>query len=411
MSKSLQKRLRMFSFAVILVTLSLTARLAWLQIYNYDHYLSEADNNRLRDLPITATRGEMLDINGLKLATNRPGFSVSLLDLDRQKAADVIDYLSKTLEIDELEIYDKINQQQYKSFAPIRIANDVSAEVVAKLEERRIDLPGVLIETQPVREYPEQTLGAHILGYVGVIRAAQYQEMKTDGYRFTDVIGQSGLESTWEQRLRGQDGILRVETNHYGSRVRVIDKTDPVPGHNLQLTVDARLQSIAERAIAEVIANLTEKGNEQVGKGAVVALDPSTGGILAMVSFPSFNPNTFFKDYADIQADPNKPETNKAIQGTYPVGSTYKLVGTLAALEEGVITDQTRVTCLGVKTFFGSDRRRCFNSRAHGPLNVYGALRVSCNIFYYEMGFRLGVERLTAYAKDFGFGNVTGLTD
>ena len=411
MTKSLQKRLRTFSIAVVFVTLLLTARLAWLQIYRYDDYVAQAENNRLRDLPITATRGEIIDRNGLKLATNRPGFTVSILDLDRNKAAEIIQYLSETLEVETEEIYEKLMQQQYKSFAPIRIANDVSPEVVAKLEERRVDLPGVIIETQPVREYPQQSLAAHVLGYVGVIRAEQYQEMKSEGYRFTDIIGQSGLESAWEKYLRGQDGILSVETDRFGNRVRVIGQTDPIPGHNLQLTLDGRLQEIAERAIATVVEDLLKKGNEQAGKGAIVAIDPRTGGILAMVSYPSFNPNTFFADYNELLADPNRPQINKAIQGTYPVGSTFKLVGTLAALEEGVITKNSRVLCNGVKTFFGSDRRRCFGSHAHGALNVVGAIRISCNIFFYEMGYRLGFDRLSAYAKDFGFGKPTGLTD
>jgi penicillin-binding protein 2 len=411
MSKSLQKRLRVFTFAVVFVALLLTARLAWLQIYKYDHYLVQAENNRLRDLPITATRGEIRDRNGISLATNRPGFSVSLLDLDRKKAAEVIDYLSQTLGIEKEEIQEKILKQQYKRFAPIRIANDVSPEIVAQLEERAMDLPGVIIETQPVREYPLQTLAAHVLGYVGVIRDYQYEAMKAEGYRFTDIIGQAGLEATYEQYLRGQDGILRVETDRFGNRVRVLERTEPVAGSDLILTLDARLQDIAERALAQVIADLREKGNTQASRGAVVALDPNSGGILAIASYPAFNPNTFFQDYNEIKADPDKPEVNKAIQGTYPVGSTFKLVGAMAALEEGVITGNSRVTCLGVKSFFGRDRRRCYAGTAHGSLNVVGALQKSCNIFFYEMGYRLGIERLAAYAKDFGFGQVTGLTD
>ncbi len=171
------------------------------------------------------------------------------------------------------------------------------------------------------------------------------------------------------------------------------------------------MQEIVERALSEKITELQKNGVKQAGKGAVVAIDPNTGGILAMASYPSFNPNSFFADYNELVADPHQPQINKAIQGTYPVGSTFKLVGTLAALEEGVITKNSRVLCRGVKSFFGSDRRRCFGSHAHGALNVVGAIRISCNIFFYEMGYRLGFDRLSAYAKDFGFGQPTGLTD
>ncbi|NLM52019.1 MAG: penicillin-binding protein 2 [Firmicutes bacterium] len=411
MSKSLQRRLRVFTVVVIMIILLLTARLAWLQIYQYDYYVAKAESNRLRDIPILATRGEIKDRNGQVLATNRPGYTVSLLGLDRQKAADVIRYLSEILEIEEQEIRDKIAKQQFKSYAPIQIATDVSPEIVAQLEERRLELPGVIYETQPVREYPQQSVAAHILGYVGVIRENQYQELKHEGYRFTDIIGQSGLEATFEKYLRGQDGTLRVETNRFGNRVRELERTNPIPGNTLHLTLDLRLQVIAENALDQVIAALKEEGNEQVGKGAVVALDPNTGGILAMVSYPAFNPNTFYQDYNEIRDNPDKPEINKAIQGTYPVGSTFKLVGALAALEEGIITEKSRVVCGGVKTFFGSDRRRCYNYTAHGALNVVGALQKSCNIFFYEMGYHLGGERLSKYAKDFGFGSLVGLTD
>ena len=411
MTKSLRRRMRVFVVVVILTVLVLTARLAWLQIYQYDHYTAKAEGNRLRDLPILATRGEIKDRTGQILATNRPGYTVSLLGLDRQKAADVIRYLSEILAIEEEEIREKIAKQQFKSYAPIQIATDVSPEIVAQLEERRLDLPGVIYETQPVREYPRQSVAAHILGYVGVIRENQYQELKREGYRFTDIIGQSGLEATYEKYLRGQDGTLRVETNRFGNRVRELERINPVPGNTLHLTLDLQLQEIAENALAQVIAELKESGNDQVGKGVVVALDPSTGGILALVSYPAYNPNTFYQDYNEIRDNPDKPEINKAIQGTYPIGSTFKPVGAMAALEEGSITEKTHISCGGVKTFFGSDRRRCYGYTAHGALNVVGALQKSCNIFFYEMGYRLGGERLGQYAKDFGFGDLVGLTD
>ena len=415
MTKSLQKRLRVFMVSVVFVTLMLTARLAWLQIYQYEIYVKKAENNRLRDIPITATRGEMKDTHGELLATNRPGFAVSLLDVDKDKAAEVVRELSNILDMPEKEIREKIKKQQFKSFAPIRIADDVSHEVVAQITERRMELPGVIIETPPVRVYPQGTLAAHALGYVGTIWTEQYLDWgKEKGYRLSDIVGQSGLESTYESHLRGTDGVERVETNHYNQRVRPIETIAPIPGNNLTLTLDARLQRIAEKAIHDVITGLREGGNDQAGKGAVVAIDPKTGGILAMVSYPAFNPNTFYKDYKEgiLTKNPDKPLTNKAIGGAYPIGSTYKMIVSAAGLEEGLINRNSVIVCSGRKAFFRGDvPRGCHDGAIHGGVDVMRSLQVSCNNFYYQLGVWMGIDTLTKYAEDFGLSKPTGLTD
>lgn len=417
MNKSLHRRLRVFSVAVVMVTLVLTGRLAWLQIYQYEHYLARAENNRLRNLPITATRGEIFDRNGELLAGNRPGFAVSLLDLPSRDAKDVIGYLSELLGMEEDEIRKRIRQQQFRRFAPIRLVADVPAHIVANLEERSMELPGVLIETLPVRRYPFNSLAAHAIGYVGTVRPEDktfIEQAAERGifYRFTDIIGHQGVERTWDHYLRGEDGYLQVETNRYGRRVRVLDKQDPVPGNNLHLTLDARLQMIAESALDEVISNLREQGNDQVGKGSVVALDPNTGGILAMVSYPSFDLNTFRNNIRELNENPFKPQINRAIDGQYPVGSTYKMITGVGALEEGLISEKSIITCTGARQFFPGDfARRCYNNNVHGSQSIVTALARSCNIFFFELGKRLGVDKLTAYAEDFGFGSPTGLTD
>jgi penicillin-binding protein 2 len=318
--------------------------------------------------------------------------------------------------MDEADITTKIWDQRFRSFAPIRITTKpVSPEVVAQIEERRIDLPGVIVETQPMRYYTKDNLAAHALGYVGGISREQLQQMQEQGryYRGTDSIGQFGVEKTWEEYLRGQDGILRVETNRYGRRIRVLAKEDPVPGHNLTLTLDARLQDIAERALLDVIAQVREEGNDQVGKGAVVAMDPNTGEILAMVSLPAYNPNTFSENFPLLRDDrDNNPLMNRTVSGLYPIGSTFKMVGAAAALEEGIISEQSIITCTGRRVFFPNDLSRgCFNNAVHGSLNVVQALAKSCNIFFFELGKRTGIDYLTAYAEDFGFSRTTGLKD
>ncbi|NLN06691.1 MAG: penicillin-binding protein 2, partial [Firmicutes bacterium] len=413
MTKSLQRRLRFFVLAVVVVTMLLTARLAWLQIHQYEYYVAKAENNRLRELPITAARGEIRDCNGVVLAKNRPGFAVSLLDLEKAYKDEVIMLLGEILAVSPEEIRSKIAMQQYKSFAPIRIADDVSTEIVARVAEHQIELPGVIIETTPVRVYPEQTLAAHVLGYVGTIQVDQYQNWgKEKGYRISDIVGQTGIESAFEEYLRGKDGAEVVETNHYGQRVRELGTVPPVSGHNLTLTLDARLQRIVEKALADVIAGLQEGGNSQAGKGAVVALDPKSGAIRAMASYPAYNPNTFNKDYLQLMSDPGLPLINKAIAGAYPVGSTFKMIVGTAGLEEGFISPTTRFVCVGRKVYFrGEPPRGCHGGAVHGSSNVVRALQVSCNNFFFELGRIMGIDTIMKYAEGFGLGKPTGLTD
>ena len=243
MNKSMLKRLRFFSAATLLVMLVLTARLAWLQIYRYDYYFSRAETNRIRALPVTAPRGIIYDRHGEVLAGNRAGFTVSLLDLPKRDRPEVARFLATLLETDEDWIHERIAERRFSTFAPIRLKNDVSPEVVARVREQQLELPGVIIETQPVRYYPGGSLAAHLLGYVGEIGPEELQRATEQGaaYRAGDNIGKFGLESAWESKLRGRDGTLLVETNRFGQRVSVLDQENPLPGHNLQLTLEARL--------------------------------------------------------------------------------------------------------------------------------------------------------------------------
>ncbi|MBS4022940.1 MAG: penicillin-binding protein 2 [Dethiobacter sp.] len=414
MSKSTIKRLRVFIALVVVVILVLASRLAWLQVYQYDHYFAKAEFNRTRQLPITAPRGEIFDRNGELMVGNRPGFTVSLLDLPKREQPEVIHYLSELLEMDEEAIRDEIWKQRFSTFAPIRLKRDVSAEVVAKIGERRMDLPGVIIETEPIRNYVNNSLAAHVLGYVNKISSSQLQQKREQGefYRINDLIGASGIESTWEHYLRGTEGKLFVEANSFGRRISVLGKEDPVPGHSLRLTIDSRLQEIAERSLAKVINEGIEAGNGQLGKGVFVAINPNNGEILAMVSYPSYNLNTVSRDFNLLTADRDNPLFNKAFSGGYPVGSTFKMAVAVAALEEGIINERSIITCTGRKQFFTGDvLRGCFNNAVHGSLNVVDAIAKSCNIFFFELGVRLGIDRVISYAEELSLGSATGMTD
>lgn len=414
MNKYMLKRLRFFMMIALLVMLLLVARLAWLQIYRHDYYFARAEDNRIRELPVTAARGEIYDRHGELLAGSRPGFTVSLLDFPKHDRPEVIRFLSELLEMEEGLIQRRIAAQRYRTFAPIRLKNDVSAEVVAKIRERQLELPGVIIETEPVRRYPNDSLAAHVLGHVGEIGPEQLRRLAEQdiSYRSGDKIGAFGLESAWEQTLRGQDGRLIVETNRYGQRVRVLGKENPIPGGRLHLTLDVRLQRIIEQAFSETVTAAREQGNDQAGRGAVVILNPNNGEILAMASFPAYNPNTISKDIDALNADPNNPQVNRTIFDGYPAGSTLKMLGAVAGLEEGVLSEKTRIICTGRKIFFRGERpRACFRGTVHGALNVVEALAKSCNIFFFELALLLGIDTLERYARDLGFGLTTGLTD
>jgi penicillin-binding protein 2 len=414
MSKSMLKRLRIFMLLVLLAMVGLGARLYWLQIHQYDFYFARAETNRIRELPVTAARGEIFDRNGEVLVANRPGFTVSLLDLPKREQPEVIAYLSELLEMDEEKIRTEMSNQQFRAFAPIRLKRDVSAEVVAQIGERRMDLPGVIIETEPIRYYTRNNFAAHVLGYTSTISPVLWQQKREEGqtYRLTDQIGITGIESSYESYLRGIDGKLFVEANRFGRRIRTLGKEDPVPGHSLYLTIDSRLQEIVERSLVKVIEDGIAAGNTQLGKGAVVAIDPRNGEILAMASYPDYNLNAIREDIKMLEADPSHPLFNKAFRGGYPVGSTYKMAVAVAGLEEGLINANSIITCTGRKQFFPGDMfRACFDSRVHGSLNVRDAIARSCNIFFFELGVRLGIDRITTYAESLGFGNVTGLTD
>jgi penicillin-binding protein 2 len=414
MDKKMLKRTRLFISVVVFIFIVLSARLAYLQIFQYEHYWGRAEKNRLRILPITAPRGEIFDKNGRQLVTNRPGFTVSLVDLGRGYDQETISYLSQLLEMEEEEITDKIHSQFYRRYLPIRLKTDVSMETVSKIAERRMELPGVLIEVQPIRNYVFGNFASHILGYMGEGTVPDWVkgQWKKAGYEYQlgDLVGQAGIEIAWEPFLRGEDGGIQVEVNSTGQAIREFERVEPKPGDALYLTIDARLQQVAEQALNEVVQGLLNEDNKYAGEAAAVVLDPRSGGILAMASIPSYDPNTFRLDFPVLVKDSRRPLVNKSIEERYSVGSTFKMVTAMAALQEGVVSKGERVYCSGTVTRYGATKS-CFRGTAHGALNIFEALQKSCNIFFYEMGLRVGIDTLAHYSREFGFGKPVGLTD
>lgn len=387
----------------VLVIAVLIGRAAYLQIYQGEYYAGLADGNRIRIVPSMAPRGTFYDRNGELLVTNRPGFSVSLLPLTAPISDDVIDRLSDLLKVPTDEIKTKI--AGHSGFNPIRIKTDVTPDIVSIIEEQKSQYPGVVIEVTPIRDYILKQEGAHTFGYVSEINDTELEKMKDEGYKSGDIIGKFGLEKVYDKELRGENGGQQVEVDVSGKPVQILGRKEPVPGDDLELTIDINLQQAAEKAVDE---QLTQIGAHAA---AAVVMNPQTGEILAMVSRPAFAPNLFAhgissKDWNQLNNNPYHPMDNKTITGEYPPGSTFKIVTGTAALTEGVVTPDEQIFDSGHHWIIPKGNA---DGEALGWLNFRTALAHSDNVYFYEMGNRLGIDRLEKYARMFGLGAKTGI--
>ena len=387
----------------VLVIAVLIGRAAYLQIYQGEYYAGLADGNRIRIVPSMAPRGTFYDRNGELLVTNRPGFSVSLLPLTAPISDDVIARLSDLLKVPTDEIKTKI--AGHSGFNPIRIKTDVTPDIVSIIEEQKSQYPGVVIEVTPIRDYILKQEGAHTFGYVSEINDTELEKMKDEGYKSGDIIGKFGIEKIYDEELRGENGGQQVEVDVSGKPVQILGRKEPVPGDDLELTIDIKLQQAAEKAVDE---QLTQIGAHAA---AAVVMNPQTGEILAMVSRPAFDPNLFAhgissKDWNQLNNNPYHPMDNKTITGEYPPGSTFKIVTGTAALTEGVVTPDEQIFDSGHHWIIPKGNA---DGEALGWLNFRSALAHSDNVYFYEMGNRLGIDRLEKYARMFGLGAKTGI--
>ena len=387
----------------VLLIAVLIGRAAYLQIYQGEYYAGLADGNRIRIVPSMAPRGTFYDRNGELLVTNRPGFSVSLLPLTAPISDDVIARLSDLLKVPTDEIKTKI--AGHSGFNPIRIKTDVTPDIVSIIEEQKSQYPGVVIEVTPIRDYILKQEGAHTFGYVSEINDTELEKMKDEGYKSGDIIGKFGIEKIYDKELRGENGGQQVEVDVSGKPVQILGRKEPVPGDDLELTIDIKLQQAAEKAVDE---QLTQIGAHAA---AAVVMNPQTGEILAMVSRPAFDPNLFAhgissKDWNQLNNNPYHPMDNKTITGEYPPGSTFKIVTGTAALTEGVVTPDEQIFDSGHHWIIPKGNA---DGEALGWLNFRSALAHSDNVYFYEMGNRLGIDRLEKYARMFGLGAKTGI--
>ncbi len=303
---------------------------------------------------------------------------------------------------------------------PFTIASDVDMELVTKFKEEQTEYPCINITTEYLREYTQGNLAAHILGRCGKISAEEYDKLKSKGYKINDELGKQGIEKEFEEYLKGVDGYTSLVQTPNGFEVNPDMGKEAVPGNYVVLTIDSDLQKTLERALGKTIAEIRSRGGDPSAKsggdaycGAAVVMNPQNGEILALASWPTFDPATFNEDYKDLLNDKNKPMWNRAISGTYPPGSTYKMLTSIAALETGFITPQTTIVDEGIYRVYQDYQPKCWiytrSGQTHGEQNVSQALTNSCNYFYYEVARQMGIEKIDEYAKMFGFGEKTGI--
>jgi penicillin-binding protein 2 len=393
-----QTRAAVLQYAVVFACATLVVVFWYLQVLRGRHYRALADNNQSRLIPIQAPRGPMLDRAGAILVENQASFSILLRPEDCPDLDRTISTLSGLLRVSESQIRERIARRG-APFQPVVVKANASQQDVASVVARRLELPQVEVNPVPLRSYPHGSAAAHTLGRVGEITERQLGGVDYTGVRSGTLVGQAGLEATYNRFLMGSEGMRRVIVNSLGVEVREEEKQDAVDGPKLELTLDAGLQQAMEQAFGD-------------RSGSGVALDPNTGAVLALVSRPAFDPNEFSAGidagrWARLSNDPSTPLINRVIQGQYSPGSLFKIIVATAALEEGVITPETSLHCGGQITLYGNVFH-CHRAQGHGTISLRRALAESCNVYFFQVGVRLAIGRIARYAKMFGLGSATG---
>jgi len=376
-------------------------RLWHLQVIKGNEFQRLSENNRIRILENPADRGMLLDRKGRILAHNRPSFEVYLVPEDLKKNPEVLVKVGEMLHMTQDEIKSKVQSQKKRPpFKPVKIKSDIDWNELALLEFNRVHLPGLIVDVRPRRAYHYDDLASHLLGYLGEVDENELRQPKESPYRLGSLIGKYGVEYQWEADLKGIDGGRQIEVDALGREVRPLRTVDPFPGNNLVLTIDLDLQRTAEEAFQD-------KG------GALIAMNPKTGKVLAMVSKPSFDPDLFTRnispeEWRSLIEDPHHPLQNKGIQGQYPPGSVFKIVTAIAGLESGIITPETQLNCTGSYPY-GNRDFRCWKEGGHGTLSLHRAIVESCDIYFYQVGLKVGADRIAHYANELGLGRTTGI--
>ena len=397
----LRRRSRFLYILLGIAFLGLLSRLAFLQVMQGERYTFLSENNRIRIKRVPGTRGMIFDRQGQLLVDSRPSFDLIFVPEDSESPENTLRLLARYLQRDEHELLKTFEENKSRAaFDELVIGRDIDWPSMVAVETHQLDLPGVTLRARPRRSYADGPMAAHVLGYLGEINPKQLKVLKDEGYVIGDEIGQYGLERRWEELLRGQSGGQQVEVDALGRRVRVLHEVTDVPGYTVHLTLDRQLQEAAYEALKDK-------------QGTIVALDVRSGAILALASTPAFDPNAFARgiksdEWSGLIKDQLRPLSNRAIQGQYPPGSTFKIIMSIAGLEEGVIQPESFIQDPGFYTF-GNRSFRDWKKGGHGAVNLHKAIVESCDTYFYQLGPKLGVDRIAKWAHAFGLGEKTGV--
>ncbi|WP_122898186.1 penicillin-binding protein 2 [Acinetobacter sp. B51(2017)] len=388
---------------VLFFLILLVSRYAYLQIISYEEFSTASDKNRIRLQPLAPARGYIYDRNGILLADNYPVFSATLSRADVDDIDATLARLTPVLNLTEDDI--KGFQSRIKTSRKterVAIKLNLTEQDIAQFSEIKYQFPGVNIETQMTRYYPHGELFAHVIGYVGRINDKELKKIDKDAYAGTNLIGKIGVEKSYEDLLHGVPGNESVEADAFGNVLRHLGRKDPIRGNDLFLSLDYGLQMVASEQLAG-------------RRGAIVAMDPNTGEVLALVSSPSFNPNLFVTgisttNYAALRDNLDQPLYNRAVQGVYPPGSTIKPMFGLGGIHYGYVDWQTAISDPGYFTLPGDSHRfRDHKKSGHGSVNMHKAQVVSCDTYFYVLSYRMGIEKMNTWMRQFGFGEKTGI--
>jgi penicillin-binding protein 2 len=403
-----ERRIAIIAVLVVVAFVIFSLRLFQLQIVEGADLLSRSERNFVRTLRLEAPRGEIVDREGRVLATTRPAYRVQVIPNELSDSKRTFGVLGNILEEPPMELRERVGVPHGRArFAPVVLSGDLSYQNFAEIESHRYALPGVLTDIRPRRDYLHQQQAAHVLGTIGEIAARQLSSERFEGYRAGEIVGQSGLEALLEAHLRGSEGGRNLVVDVAGREIETLDEIAPVPGGRVVLTLDWDLQVAAEEGFFPATPE------EEPKMGAAVAMDPRTGEVLAIVSRPAYDPNGFAggmdsEAWEELVGDPWKPLRNRAISGQYPPGSTYKVIVAIAGLSEAEVTPEETIFCPG---YYRLGRRiyRCWKRGGHGDVGLIDALKFSCDVYFYQLGVKLGIDRIARYAREFGLGRMTGI--
>jgi penicillin-binding protein 2 len=397
----IKKRLWIISFLVAVFFVAIALRLWYLQILKGDYYRDLSESNRIRIINIRPPRGVFYDRNGMPFVTNIPSYTITFTPEDAKNSPETVGSLAAILRMRTDELQSLIKSERNRNpYQPIRVRENAGFAEISEVEAKKDELPGVMVQVEIRRNYPFGEFASHMVGYIGKITPEQQDRAEYAGLPNDFLIGQYGIERSYDKIIRGESGKRGIEVDAMGRQKRVVYTTDPIAGEDIITSIDIRTQIAAEKAMAGM-------------DGAIVALDPNTGEVLAMVSKPGFDPNIFplglnAREWAYLTQDPGKPLNNRALQGTFPPGSTFKLAMLLAGLETGMANLTNTVQCTG-GFFFGNRTFHCWQKKGHGTVALHKAIVESCDIYFYRLGDRMGIDNIAKYSNMLGLGLLTGI--